>query len=166
MNYGKRKSIRLKGYDYSQPGAYFITICTHNKECIFGEIINQKMALNELGNVVKQSWDQIPEYFPYVSLDQMVIMPNHMHGILLFSDSVVMSNNLKNGTSRTLGSVVRGFKTGVTKWARSNNLFVVWQRNYYEHIIRDKPSYDLICEYIENNPLKWELDSLHPNNRW
>ena len=164
MNYGNRRSIRLKGYDYSQPGAYFITVCTNNKECILGDIIGKKMVLNELGNAVKNSWSQIPGHFPHVSLDHMVIMPNHIHGILLFSDSTTTNNNPKNGTSKTLGSVVRGFKVGVTKWARNNNLGDVWQRNYYEHIIRDKSSYDFIYEYIENNPLKWELDSLHPNN--
>lgn len=165
-----RRSVRLKGYDYSQAGLYFVTICTHQRLSLFGEIIGSEMMLNAAGMVAKKCWLAIPEHFPMVKLEEFVIMPNHVHGIIQINvganhirpqytnvsnmkgisninvacmkgecDSPLQKTSRPNGTSNTIGSMVRGFKTGVTQWFRANtNIHNVWQRNYHEHIIRDK----------------------------
>ncbi len=179
------ESTRLPHYDYSQPGAYFITIVTQNRQCIFGEINNGKMFLNELGEIVKQCWLEIPVHFPNVKLEEFVVMPNHVHGIIIITESIknkngesgggggggggggVETNNyssLRNkrprGTSKTIGSIIRGFKIGVTKYIRQHNPSIksIWQRNYYEHIIRNDDELNRIRKYINENPLKWNND--------
>ena len=167
-----RRSIRLRGYDYSQAGAYFVTICTHNRQCLFGEIMGGEMRLNDAGNIARQCWDDIPIHFPQVDLDEFVVMPNHIHGIVVISNNAGAKNfsplpktTRPCGISKTIGSIVRGFKIGVTKWMRNNTpIHDVWQRNYWEHIVRNEPELDLIREYIHNNPAQWELDKLHPGN--
>ncbi len=183
----RRKSIRLKHFDYSQPGAYFITICTHNKECLFGRIENGEMILNPAGEIVEQCWMEIPSHFPSVQLDEFVIMPNHIHGILLITNEnyivgvqnlePLQQNRYQNIIPRSIGSIIRGFKIGVTKWCRQNlGIYKIWQRNYYEHIIRSEDELNRIREYIINNPLQWQYDrentvwvqNLEPlqNNPW
>jgi putative transposase len=175
-----RRSIRLQGYDYSSVGAYFVTICTHNRECLFGEIVDAGMVVNDGGRMVQTCWGGIPAHFPHVELDEFVVMPNHFHGILVIVDSTVGAKNfsplqpqspIQNpepvkrfaGTSKTIGSVVRGVKIGVTKWMRQNTqIHDVWQRNYWEHIIRNETELNQIREYIRNNPVRWELDKLNP----
>jgi REP element-mobilizing transposase RayT len=177
-----RRSIRLKGYDYTQPGAYFITICTHNRANLFGAVVDGEMRLNEAGRIAEQCWRDIPAHFPHVALDAFVIIPNHVHGVLWIVDDDI-GIGAKNfsplplrpseptfppwpprGTSRTIGSVVRGFKIGVTKWFRQNtSVYAVWQRNYYEHIIRDDRVLDTIRRYISENPLRWHLDRHNPD---
>jgi putative transposase len=167
----KRRSIRLKGYDYSSKGAYFITICTHRHLSIFGDIIDGEMQLNAAGKRVQSCWKEIPDHFPHVSLDAFVVMPNHVHGILFISKDVVVgaknfsplqSATQPRGTSKTIGSVIRGFKIGVTQWVRQNtSIKNVWQRNYWEHIIRSEPELKGLREYIRNNPARWTLDRLY-----
>ncbi len=167
----KRRSVRLKGYDYSQDGIYFVTICTKNKECIFGEILKNKkgeksFAPTRGGEIVKKCWEEIPEHYPKVILKEFIIMPNHIHGILMIKNFCTVgakdfspkSSNPK-GTSKTIGAIVRGFKVGVTKWFRGNtDIYEVWQRSFHEHIIRDEKRLIMIQNYIENNPEKWEED--------
>lgn len=171
-----RRSIRLKDYDYAQPGAYFITICTHERQCLFGEIVDGVMRLNDGGVITERCWLAIPQHFPHALLDAFVIMPNHVHGIIILNDimgakNIVGANNHSpqqqqhqrndqpHGTSKTIGSIVRGFKIGVTQWFRQHTeIYTVWQRNYYEHIIRNEMDLHRIRNYIINNPLKWELD--------
>lgn len=189
-----RKSIRLKGYDYAKAGAYFITICVQNRECLFGEIADGEMQLNDAGTIAANCWDEIPKHFPNVILDQCIIMPNHVHGIIVITKSVpicvpgeknvganiVGANNYsplrtsqpqrKNGTSKTIGSIVRGFKIGVTKWFRANQSSddspqTVWQRNYYEHIIRDDDDLSRIREYIATNSMNWMTDENNPDKK-
>ena len=177
---GKRKTIRLKNYDYAQEGAYCVTVCVNDYRCIFGDVVDEEMVLNEIGEMVDQFWNKIPEHFPHVTLDEYIVMPNHLHGIIIIVDSAVGANNYSplklkrakdfsplqisflpsrqrpNGTSKTIGSIVRGFKIGVTKWVRQNtNMENVWQRNYYEHIIRSEPELTRVREYIKNNPIRW-----------
>ena len=193
----RRRSIRLKGYDYSRPGAYFVTICTQDRQCLFGKVVDGEMRLNRLGAIAHQCWQNIPGHFPHVALDTYVIMPNHVHGIIwIVNDPNEPTNDVgaktvgaKNfsplrspnhahgqwtnddsprplGTSKTIGSIVRGFKIGVTKWARQHgNIPVVWERNYYEHIVRDENELNRIREYINNNPLNWAMDQDNPNVR-
>ncbi len=186
-----RRSIRLKGYDYSQPGLYFITICAKNRAHLFGEIVDGVMVLNAAGEIAKKYLLEIQEHFPHTKLHQFVVMPNHIHFIIeIVVGATVGANNYSpqqspqqsppqsprqpprqpplqsplqsskpHGTSKTVGSIVRGFKIGVTKWFRKNtDIYTVWQRNYYEHIIRNEESYHRIAEYIQNNPLKWRED--------
>jgi REP element-mobilizing transposase RayT len=164
-----RHSIRLKGYDYSQPGAYFVTIVTHLRQCLFGEIANNEMILNDYGKISEQCWNDIPKHYPNAITDEFVIMPNHIHGIIILNDngsivgaknfSPLLQNERPRGTTQTIGSIVRGFKIGVTKWFRQNsNIYSVWQRNYYEHIIRNEIELNNIRKYILNNPLNWKTD--------
>jgi REP element-mobilizing transposase RayT len=167
-----RLSARLRGYDYSRAGMYFVTICAQNRECLFGEIIDGEMWLNDAGKMVQICWNAISDHFPHVELDAFVVMPNHVHGILSivrainvgaknFSPLQRQSSQQPHGTSKTIGSVVRGFKIGVTKWMRQNTpVRNIWQRNYWEHIIRDEPELNRIREYIRNNPAQWESDKL------
>ncbi len=164
-----RRSIRLPNYDYSRPGAYFVTICVQDRSCLFGDVVGGEMWLNDVGRVTCDCWDDIPKHFPHVHLDAFVIMPNHVHGILVIADFAVpvgaKNFSPQHGTSKTVGSVVRGFKIGVTTWMRANtDIHVVWQRNYWEHIVRDEPELIRIREYITNNPARWEMDRLHPGH--
>jgi REP element-mobilizing transposase RayT len=164
-----RRSIRLKGYDYSQAGLYFVTICCQNKICRFGKIINGKMILNNAGKIASQCWLAIPQHFPDVVLHNFVVMPNHVHGIVeiikKMPENNVGANNYSplpqphkpHGTSRTIGSMVRGFKIGMAKQLG----YSTWQRNYYEHIIRNGKSYERIANYIINNPVKWWNDRFY-----
>ncbi len=163
-----RRSIRLKGYDYSEEGWYFITICTHNRMCLFGKIENGEMVLNEHGRMAQECLMAIPNHYFHAKLDQFVIMPNHIHFVIeIVIGANVMAKNYStlsqspapHGTSKTIGSIVRGCKIGITKLFRENtDIHMVWQRNYHEHIIRDEKSYDQISEYIQTNPLKWQDD--------
>ena len=181
-----RRSIRLKNYDYSKSGAYFITICTKNRQCLFGEIVNGEMILNDGGKIVEKCWIDIPEHFPNAILDEFIIMPNHIHGIIILNEldfdnvgaNMVVNvganmvvdegannhsplrNDRPHGTTRTIGSIIRGFKIGVTKWFRQNsNIKTVWQRNYYDHIIRNEIELIKIRKYIINNPKNWFNDN-------
>ena len=161
-----RRSIRLKGYDYSREGAYFVTICTQYRLCLFGEVVDGEMRLNDAGRIAEQCWLAIPNHFPHVALDAFVIMPNHIHGVLWIVGDVGAKNFSPlppRGTSKTIGSVIRGFKIGVTKWFRENtDIYTVWQRNYYEHIIRTEDALHRIRRYIATNPLRWHLDRENP----
>lgn len=203
-------SIRLHGYDYAQPGAYFITIVAHDRQCLFGEIENGEMRINECGKMAQQCWLDIPNHFPQTQLDEYIIMPDHIHGIIIINDSPIVgaknfspllpsqtsplpsqpsprqSQSLSDSPqqmpessqpssnpsepnitrfrspSQTIGSIVRGFKIGVTKWIHQIEMVKnispqpnVWQRNYYEHIIRNDDELHRIRQYIRNNPPNW-----------
>ena len=145
----KRKSPRICGYDYSTPNYYFITICTHEKKCIFGKP-NQ---LNENGKIAEEYLKKIPEIFHNVSLDKYVVMPNHIHGIFILKDD--------NETS-DIAVILGQYKMAVTKAIRNIDPGrIVWQRSFHDHIIRNQASYEKIWMYIENNPLKWEEDCFY-----
>lgn len=167
------ESIRLKNFDYSQPGAYFITIVTHHRQCLFGTIANGTMQLNESGKIAHQCWMEIPKHFPHTTLDEYIVMPNHIHGIIVLNDiadekfdnmdKIVPQNSFQHIIPHSIGSIIRGFKIGVTKWFRQyTDIYTVWQRNYYEHIIRNDDELRRIRHYIVNNPLHWELDNQDP----
>lgn len=165
-----RHSIRLRDYDYSQEGFYFITICVKDKQCDFGKIENGKMILSEIGNIADNCWREIPQHFPDVKLGDFVIMPNHIHGIIEivngasvgaknFSPLQSEQSNAFKSPSRSIGSIIRGFKIGVTKWCNQNNhSYFQWQKNYYEHIIRDGKEFKNIQWYILGNIAKWNED--------
>jgi len=169
-----RRSVRLRGYDYAQPGAYFVTICTHERECLLGEIVDGEMVLNEYGHIVRACWEVIADHFPHVTLDTFVIMPNHVHGIIMI-DSPVGARHAsplpsdvtppRGPKGGSVGAIVGSFKSAVTR--RINEMrgtpgMTIWQRNYYEHIIRDEDDLHDIRRYILENPLKWALDRENP----
>lgn len=197
-----RRSIRLRGYDYSQPGAYFVTACTWQREHLFGEVIDGEMVLNEPGEIVAAEWLQTAVKRPSITLGEFVVMPNHFHGIVIIGTNTVgatcwspKSKNhattsnpvptpnpattpnpapISNGaTSRSplhgpspssVGALIAGFKCAVT--TRINTLHntrgrPIWQRNYWERIIRSEDEYRALCAYIRENPAQWALDSLY-----
>ncbi|MEO6903836.1 MAG: transposase [Bacteroidia bacterium] len=196
MNYNSqihhRRSIRLKGYDYSRAGLYFITICCNDRKCLFGEIRNRQMILNKYGTIAYNEWIKTSEIRNNIELDEFIIMPNHIHGIIILNNNGrgelhspnnpttnnineihSPNNNLTNiiqgecnsplrSPSNTIGAIVRGYKSSVTKQLNLLNIgCVVWQRNYYEIIIRDEQSYKNISNYIINNPAKWAADKFN-----
>ncbi len=167
-----RKHMRLAWYDYSQAGLYFVTICTKNRHQFFGNVKNGKMILNKYGYIVRDYWENIPDHFMNVKLRESITMPDHFHGIIRldFSDNkLFLGNHLDvenqlDAINRTptgivkIGAVVRSFKAGCTYAINKmdNNFGVtIWQRNYYDHIIRDKNEYERISNYIKNNPKNW-----------
>ncbi len=169
-----RRSIRLPQYDYTRAGAYFVTLCCHQKKCLFGEIERGIMELNAIGEVVQQVWLNLPNHFPQVELDDFVIMPNHLHGIvcLLGNDDLINSEpsitpttQMLNGTIKgSLGAILQNFKSVSTRRVNkvTRNSGTIWQRNYYERVIRGDRAYENIKRYIQQNPLKWEQDPENP----
>lgn len=169
-----RRSIRLKGYDYSQAGAYFITICEVNRESIFGDVVNGEMHPNQFGEIVLKWWNELPKYYPPVELDEFVVMPNHMHGIIVITDVGAGLSRPTTGRQdatptekRTLGQLVGYFKFQITKeinQVRNAGTTKVLQGDYYEHIIRNEREWNAIAEYIRNNPANWGADADNPTN--
>ena len=163
-----RRSVRLRNYDYRSAGAYFVTVCSHNRRCLFGNAANGSMVYTPLGEVAVDCWQWLARRYPYVDLDYSVVMPNHVHGIILLGDP----RDGCRGGSRTaptgrkpLGRLIGAFKTVSAK--RINRLrgrpaAGVWQRNFYEHVIRNERELLEIRRYILENPLKWELDRENP----
>jgi len=159
-NIHHRRSIRLPGYDYSQPGAYFVTICIWQRECLLGEIQEENILLNRYGEVVNFNWFNLTRVYSNIELDSFVIMPNHIHGIF-----IIKNQNQRHG----LSEIVRGFKTFSARrinQLRSVSAIPLWQRGYYEHIIRNETTLYKIQEYIINNPSKWEMDEMHPSQKF
>jgi REP element-mobilizing transposase RayT len=163
-----RRSIRLKHYNYTQPGAYFITICTKARQYLFGNVINGEIKLNYLGQIAFNCWQEIPEHFPNIELDTFVVMPNHLHGILLITEivgtwqcHVQPSRQFKKPISSSIPTVIGSYKSAVSK--RINLVLQtkgqsIWQPNYYEHIARNEETLNEIREYIVNNPQNWDKD--------
>ena len=173
-----RRSIRLRGFNYSESGWYYVTICTHNKTCFFGDIIKNEMILNYHGSIVKDCWLAIPRHFDDVELGEHVIMPNHIHGIIrivraqnaephrdvrarhavpLPADASQFGKSLPGA----LSTIIRSYKSAVTK--RINEKCntpgaKLWHRNYYEHVIRNRNDWVNICNYIRTNPAQWHED--------
>ena len=168
----RRKSLRLSDYNYSQPGAYFVTICTFESRNLLGEVHNREMFLNDAGRIVKRTWLEIPEHFLIADLDSFIVMPNHIHGILVLID-VGRGTACRAPTERfgkpipdSLPTIIRSFKAAATR--RINILnntpgATLWQRNYYEHIIRSEESLNRIRKYIDDNPLRWGEDPENSN---
>jgi REP element-mobilizing transposase RayT len=173
-----RRSIRLPGYDYSNPGAYFVTICSWQKECIFGEIVNGVIRLNEYGVVVNKFINNIPDRFVDTELDCSVIMPNHVHAIFIIACIVGAIHELplrnvsalehcKQRRIMLLSKIVGWFKMNSSKHInqiRNTPGAPLWQRNYYERVIRNETELFQLRKYIQNNPLGWDLDEENPVN--
>ena len=208
----RRRSIRLKGYDYRQAGAYFVTICTQDRECVLGDVSDGIVRLNDAGRMAQSVWNEMPAHYPGVELDTFVIMPNHIHGIIVLvraaprgrpdpgerarpdpgergrerPGQALRGSGQARGPAPTgvsavggseivhagmsLGDVVHRFKTMTTKryadgvkksgWRAFRGR--LWQRNYYDHIIRNERELDRVREYIANNPAQWDFDRENP----
>jgi putative transposase len=192
----RRKSIRLKHYDYSQAGAYFVTVCTHERQCLFGEIQNGNMRLNQFGQIVADCWLNLPHHYSHIELHDYVVMPNHFHGIVVIVDTVgagfvragfkparteslefarkepaMVGVGLKPAPTNPtptgrhgLPEIVRALKTFSARRIneyRNTPGISVWQRNYYEHIIRNEAAYLKIANYIQTNPQRWLEDTYY-----
>jgi REP element-mobilizing transposase RayT len=179
-----RRSIRLKGHDYSQPGAYFVTIRTLERACLFGHVVNGEMRLNDAGEIARRGWEDIPRHFPLVELDAFVIMPNHVHGIIVIqgrgeasaipphvseeqprSDASPLQQRPNGTQPGSLSAIVQNFKsisTRIMNAARGMLRAPVWQRNYYEHVVRNDEELKAIREYILRNPARWDEDENNP----
>jgi len=177
-----RQSIRLRGYDYSQPGSYFITLCTQNRECNLGEIINNQMKFTVRGLIIDEFWLKIPDHFPNVELDEFIVMPNHVHGIIVINDELLGKQNIKQTNTEggesnteggetpplrktTLGQVIAYYKYQTTKIINQVDDTPgvrIWQRNYYDRIIRHEKILELARQYIFQNPFRWDKDPSHP----
>lgn len=162
----KRNSIRLRNYDYTSTGLYFVTICTHERENLFGEVLEEQMVLNDWGQIVQQEWENTASLRAYVQLDEYVIMPNHFHAILALNVGAQhaapsVTRPRMNVDAGSLGAVLRAFKSAVTReinLKRNTPAFPVWQRNYFERVIRNDQELTLTREYIASNPLQWHPD--------
>lgn len=161
-----RRSIRLKNFDYSNPGAYFITICAHNHECLFGKVIsengNSTVCLSDYGKIVNDEWLKSGEIRGEITLDEYVLMPNHFHGIIfLGKGDQPVAPTMFGPRPGSVGALIAGFKSSVTtkiNTLRNTPGVPVWQRNYYERVIRNEIELNSIREYIKYNPLNWETD--------
>lgn len=166
-------TARLKDWDYSQNGYYFVTICTKNRKCYFGNIVNDvetqdlaSLQLSKIGKIADQCWKNIPDHFPFVSIDEYIVMPNHIHGIIVINKTILRQNepNIFGPQSRNLGSIIRGYKIGVKKLIKGQKILFEWQSRYYDHIIRDEKSLLRIRKYIIDNPKNWDEDRNNMEN--
>ena len=172
-------SARLSSWDYSSNGSYFITICTKNREHYFGEIIDAKMKLSEIGAFANTCWINIPNHFPHFYLDEFVVMPNHVHGIVMIEKPYIDNNSLPrvvdtkeveekprhprygNQGRNTISSMVGSFKSAVTKCCNENKMRFGWQTRFHDHIIRNSDEFYSIRNYIINNPANWKDDKFY-----
>ena len=176
----KIESTRLKHWDYSSNGTYFITICTKNRERFLGEIVGGEMQLSEIGKIVQKYWLEIPDHFSFIVLDNFIIMPNHVHGIVVIDNAnnvetrqclvstsgMKTINRFQNQGKHTISSIIGAYKSICTKTINKiqNKIFFGWQSSFYDHIIRSENELSRIREYIVNNPIKWDSDRNNPEN--
>ena len=201
-NFGRRRSIRLKDYDYSQSGLYFITICTASKHCSFCTDPEDSVNVSHIGKIAQDCWIEIPNHFKNAQLDEFVVMPTHIHGIIGLTDEEqkraenfqplqpyeqnvgvqyiepssphnkiqhiepsLSRNRFKHMTPKSIGSIVRSYKAAVTRQCGKDEICeIVWQRNFYERVIRSEKELNCLREYIANNPLNWSLDRENPES--
>ena len=172
----ERKRTRLKNYDYSQGGYYFVTVCTEKREEWFGKIEDGEMCFSKFGKVAKDFWAEIPLHFQHIRIDEFSVMPNHVHGILIIEEDLVgnlvgnaymrshkrnaFMHSLQDKTKMLLSKIIQQYKSSVTRKINSmqNDFKFEWQKSFYDHIIRSKKSLENIRKYTHSNPLKWELD--------
>ncbi|HEX9911674.1 MAG TPA: transposase [candidate division Zixibacteria bacterium] len=170
----RHNSIRLKDYDYSQNGAYFVTVCARNHESFFGNVFREEIVLNKYGKIVNQLWNELPNHFFNIESGWFMVMPNHIHGV------IVINNECRGGVTPPmgesafggsplqipkLGQIIAYFKYQTTKIInkiRSTPGLQLWQRNYYKHVVRNEDELNKIRYYIQTNPLKWHLDRENP----
>jgi putative transposase len=178
-----RRSVRMPAFDYAGSSYYAVTICTQDKACLFGDVVDWKMRLNDVGEMINENWLALRHRFSFVKLDEYIIMPNHLHGIIGFvgaglappaCNTTIPGEGVDAGDPRVaptrkivLGEVIGAFKSITT--IAINRLFgdvgqKIWQRNYYEHVIRNEHDLMTHHDYIVNNPARWQLDEYNPSN--
>lgn len=154
---------RLKDWDYSSPGYYFVTICTRIFQPHFGKVIEGVMKLDQIGEIAFKYWVNIPEHFSNAELDEFVIMSNHMHGIVIIHKQVETQHAASLSKPGSLSAIIRSYKSAVTLWARQNGYpAFAWQTRFYDHIINNDESLHEIRYYIRHTPLKWDIDQYNP----
>jgi REP element-mobilizing transposase RayT len=162
----RRSGLRLDGYDYAQAGAYFVTICTAGRACLLGHITDGQMILSDIGEMIHRAWGELPEHCQGIAIDEFVVMPNHVHGIVAVTGEPPCTT--------ALSEIVRRFKTLTTKKYREQMQASqgqegrpcrLWQRNYYDHVVRSDVALTHIRQYIVDNPMKWEMDEENPERR-
>ncbi|MEI6532872.1 MAG: transposase [Candidatus Roizmanbacteria bacterium] len=175
-------SPRLKGYNYAENGSYYITICTKNRESVFGEIIDGSIQLSEIGNIASIVWQQIPEQFPFATLGEFVIMPNHVHGIITICRDAInrVSTTMDNRVSTHNGGITANHNpmlqenvSTIIRWYKGRTTFEIhkqyksfaWQPLFYDRIIRDEDEFDRISLYIQLNPINWKKDKNNVQTR-
>jgi REP element-mobilizing transposase RayT len=173
-----RRSVRLRGFDYRHAGAYFATVCTFRRACILADIVEDQIRLTAAGRVIESAWQMIPEFFPHVELDWFVVMPNHLHGILILHDALRAKHPIGPDASPLQGSRPRGTRSGTlsavmqtAKAMTTRRVHAIpgmegirlWQRGFYDHVIRGDTELNRIRSYIEENPLRWALDNENPS---
>jgi putative transposase len=179
-----RRSIRLQEYDYAQPGAYYVTVVVWQRKFLFGDVVNKEMVLSNFGLVAKQQWEKIPRRFPNIELGAFIIMPNHMHGIIVITDGRGTAGNRDDHDDKSsrrapsheefqkpvkgsVPTIVRSYKSAVAyriNLIQRTQGVPVWQRNYYEHIIRNQQDLQNKTDYIGANPMLWDDDDNNPIN--
>jgi len=174
MYLGKQRKLnRWQGYDYSMPGQYYITICTQNRICHFGEVIDNEMVLNDLGQIVKKQWLWLPENFDYIKLDEWQIMPNHLHGVIEIIDNPVgtilelsLQKAMQMPKRLPISRIIGAFKTTSSKLIHQhqNNFYFDWQRSFHDRVIRENDDLESIRYYIRQNPARWVKDRNNPIN--
>jgi REP element-mobilizing transposase RayT len=165
----RRGSIRLKDYDYSQAGGYFVTLVTHQRRCVFGEVVDGNVQLSAAGRVVNEIWRGLSKWFANASADLFVVMPNHVHVIVAVGARFIAPDEPSDrqagsiNYAPTLGQIIRTVKAASTHRIRqTSQLEMVWQRNYYDHVIRDEESLNRIRQYLLDNPIRWASDPENP----
>lgn len=172
-----RRSIRLRGHDYTQAGEYYVTLCVKDRECLLGEILRDHVKLSRIGEIAKECWEEIPKHFPNAALDEYVIMPNHVHGIIILGNPVgtrhavsqrdtapqlhAVSQRERFGkpVPGSLSTIMRSFKSAASKGIHSKGYSAfAWQSRFYEHVIRNAKDLDRIRNYILDNPCTWSKD--------
>ena len=165
------ESIRRPGWDYSVPGFYFTTICTHEMRMYFGAVVNGEMKLSTLGKVAEEHWKAIPNHFEKVTLDEFIVMPNHIHGVIKLSgecDPKLQRNGVKrtladvSPKSGSLSHIMRCCKGGVTRWCKEQDLGFAWHSGFHDRIVLGPRSLEAIRKYIRDNPAKWDKDTQNP----
>ena len=167
-NIHRRRQVRLNGYDYSNGGAYFVTICTHEKRNVFSRVLDGTLQLHPYGRIADECWQQIPEHYPHVALDEWIIMPNHLHGILILTTD---SNNIAPASFGktqigTVSAIINNFKGAVTRAINTSRVeqnlsaVIVWQSRFYDRIIRNEKELNATRNYIIENPSRWQNKNL------
>jgi len=171
----QRRSIRLRGYDYSQPGFYFVTVCTSGRSCSLGDVAEEQVCLSEVGELISVCWQDLPIHYQHIELDEFVVMPNHMHGIINIVDNrrgtasraPTRREQFGRPVAGSLPSIIRSFKSASTRRInvmRHTPGNPIWQPNYYEHVIRTENELSQVRRYIQENPTKWSEDIYNPAN--